>query len=111
MNNNKTTRRDFLKTGAGLAAAGIATPYFFSAAAANAEEAKSDKLTVAAIGVGGRGSDIGRQAAELGRHGRLRRRPLGPRQQVRQGTARSLAASARSIRTTARCSTARTCRP
>jgi len=63
---SKHTRRDFLKTTAGVTAASMAAPYFFTGAAANADEPKSDKLTVAAIGVGGRGSDIGGQAASLG---------------------------------------------
>ena len=49
-----------------MVAAGIAAPYFFTSAAANAGVANGDKLIVAAIGVGGRGSDIGRQAARLG---------------------------------------------
>ena len=66
MNDNRPTRRSFLKTGAGMAAAGVAAPYFFSsAAAANAKEAKAEKLTMAAIGVGGRGTEIGNQAASL----------------------------------------------
>ena len=66
MNQNKHTRRDFLKTTAGVTAAGLAVPYIFTAATARGEEAKSDKLTVAAIGVGGRGTEIGKQAARLG---------------------------------------------
>jgi predicted dehydrogenase len=66
MNQSKHTRRDFLKTTAAVTAAGMAAPYFFTGTAAKADETKSDKLVVAAIGVGGRGSEIGRQAAELG---------------------------------------------
>jgi predicted dehydrogenase len=66
MNRSKHTRRDFLKTGGAAAAAGMAVPYFFTGATAKADEPSSDKLVVAAIGVGGRGSDIGRQAAKLG---------------------------------------------
>lgn len=66
MNRSKRTRRDFLKTGVGMAAAGMAAPYIFTGAQAEAEESKNDKFTVAAIGVGGRGSEIGRQAARLG---------------------------------------------
>jgi predicted dehydrogenase len=65
MNANQHTRRDFLRTGAGMAA-GIAAPYVFSSAMAKAAESKNDKLTVASIGVGGRGSEIGEQAAKLG---------------------------------------------
>ena len=59
------SRRDFLKHTATCAAAGLAAPYFFTSTTANAAT-KCDKLTVASIGVGGRGSEIGRQAAELG---------------------------------------------
>ena len=66
MNRSNHSRRDFLKTSTAAAAAGMAAPYFFAAATANAGEPNSDKLVVAAIGVGGRGSDIGNQAAKLG---------------------------------------------
>ena len=66
MNRSKHTRRDFLKTTACATAAGMAVPYFFTGAAGGAEESKSDKLIVASIGVGGRGSEIGNQAASLG---------------------------------------------
>ena len=59
------SRRDFLKTSARIVAAGAAVPYFFTTARAGAESA-TDRLGVAAIGVGGRGSGIGRQAAGLG---------------------------------------------
>jgi myo-inositol 2-dehydrogenase / D-chiro-inositol 1-dehydrogenase len=66
MSQSKRTRRDFLKTTAGIATASMAAPYVFTAATAKAEEAKNDKLVIASIGVGGRGSDIGYQAAGLG---------------------------------------------
>ena len=66
MTQGKHTRRDFLKTTAGITAAGMAVPYIFTAATARAEQSQSDKLVVAAIGVGGRGTDIGKQAARLG---------------------------------------------
>ncbi|MBU4272742.1 MAG: Gfo/Idh/MocA family oxidoreductase [Planctomycetes bacterium] len=66
MNPSTHTRRDFLKTSAGMAAAGVAAPYFLTGARAKAEESKNDKFTVAAIGVGGRGSEIGRHAAHYG---------------------------------------------
>lgn len=66
MNQDKRTRRDFLKTTAGIAAAGIAVPYVFTSATAKADESKNDKLTVAAIGLGWRGVEIGAQAAHLG---------------------------------------------
>ena len=52
MNQSKRTRRDFLKTTAGVTAAGMAVPYFFTGTATAADEAKSDNLTVASIGVG-----------------------------------------------------------
>ena len=41
-------------------------PYVFTGGTATALEANGDKLTVAAIGVGGRGTEIGSQAASLG---------------------------------------------
>jgi myo-inositol 2-dehydrogenase / D-chiro-inositol 1-dehydrogenase len=44
----------------------LAAPYFLTAAGAKAQEAATDKLTIGAIGVGGRGTDIGNQAASLG---------------------------------------------
>ena len=65
MSEPKSTRRDFLKTSGGIVAAGAVVPYIFTAACSKAEDANS-KLRVAAIGVGGRGSGIGQQAAELG---------------------------------------------
>jgi myo-inositol 2-dehydrogenase/D-chiro-inositol 1-dehydrogenase len=66
MSRQKSTRRNFLKTTAGLAAAGATAPYFFSGAQAGEEESANDRLTVAAIGCGGRGSGIGHQAGGLG---------------------------------------------
>jgi predicted dehydrogenase len=65
MSLHKSTRRRFLKTSAGLAAAGAAVPYFCSSAQARQESA-NDRLTVAAIGTGGRGSADGHQAGGLG---------------------------------------------
>jgi myo-inositol 2-dehydrogenase / D-chiro-inositol 1-dehydrogenase len=64
MSQSSRTRRDFLKTTAGVTAASMAAPYFFTSVAGGAEE-KGDKLIMAAIGVGGRGTDIGKQAARL----------------------------------------------
>jgi myo-inositol 2-dehydrogenase/D-chiro-inositol 1-dehydrogenase len=64
MSHSKPTRRDFLKTTAGAAAA-AAAPYFSSSVRARAQSA-GDKLNVASIGVGGRGSAIGHQAGGLG---------------------------------------------
>jgi hypothetical protein len=54
-------RRDFLRTSAVAAAAGPVAPYFWTGRQARAESA-NDKLHVAAIGVGGRGSGIGHEA-------------------------------------------------
>ena len=57
-------RRDFLKTTAGLAAA-ASVPYVFTTRATRAD-GPNDRLTVASIGVGGRGSGIGHQAGSKG---------------------------------------------
>ncbi|NLY00795.1 MAG: Gfo/Idh/MocA family oxidoreductase [Rhodopirellula sp.] len=62
MSQPRSTRRTFLKTTAGVAAS---VPYFWTSAFAQQTSA-NDKLGVAAIGVGGRGSGIGQQAAQLG---------------------------------------------
>jgi len=62
---SSTTRRDFLKTtaaGAGAAAA----PYFWTSEQARAQDAANDKLGIASIGTGGRGSGIGRDACRRG---------------------------------------------
>ncbi|MGO8688821.1 MAG: Gfo/Idh/MocA family protein [Thermoguttaceae bacterium] len=64
MNRRETSRRDFLKRSAGLAAVG-AIPYFWTSRCARADGSKAEKLTMAAIGVGGRGTEIGNQAASL----------------------------------------------
>ncbi|MFP6621419.1 MAG: twin-arginine translocation signal domain-containing protein [Pirellulaceae bacterium] len=61
MTHKPTNRRQFLKTSAGLTGALAATPYFHTThdlfAAQN--QAKNDRLSVAAIGNGGRGSAVG----------------------------------------------------
>jgi predicted dehydrogenase len=57
-------RRDFLKHTSGIAA-GVAVPYWFTSRQVRAQEA-NDKLSVASIGVGGRGSGIGHQAGGRG---------------------------------------------
>ena len=57
-----TQRREFLKAAA--VAPAVTVPYLWTSAARAAAE--QDKLQVASIGVGGRGSGIGRQAARLG---------------------------------------------
>ena len=68
MTHKPTNRRQFLKTSAGLAGTLAATPYFHTNhdlfAAQN--QAKNDRLSVAAIGNGGRGSAVGHQAGRLG---------------------------------------------
>ena len=68
MTHKATNRRQFLKTSAGLTGALAATPYFHTNhdlfAAQN--QAKNDRLSVAAIGNGGRGSAVGHQAGRLG---------------------------------------------
>jgi myo-inositol 2-dehydrogenase / D-chiro-inositol 1-dehydrogenase len=61
-----SSRRDFLKVSAGVAAAGAVVPYVFSSGQARAE-GPNDKLGVGCIGVGGRGSGVGREAAGKGR--------------------------------------------
>ena len=65
MSDNRSNRRSFLKTTAGIAAAGGVVPYFSSSAHAQQESA-NDRLTVAAIGCGGRGSGVGHQAGGRG---------------------------------------------
>ena len=58
-------RRKFLKSASSLLATASVMPYFQSTPRALAQ-APSDRLNIAAIGVGGRGSQIGHWAAELG---------------------------------------------
>jgi predicted dehydrogenase len=57
-------RRDFLKTTAGLAATAT-VPYIFTSGRVRAD-GPNDRLSVASIGVGGRGSGIGHQAGSKG---------------------------------------------
>ena len=52
-----TTRRSFLKSAGLLSTAGVALPAIVPASVFGAE-APSNQITVGAIGVGGRGSDI-----------------------------------------------------
>jgi predicted dehydrogenase len=63
MKSTRENRREFLKKSAGLAAVGLAAPYVFSATV-RADE--PEKFNIGAIGVGGRGTEIGHQAAGLG---------------------------------------------
>ncbi|MEN6494045.1 MAG: gfo/Idh/MocA family oxidoreductase, partial [Thermoguttaceae bacterium] len=65
MSQTKANRREFLRRSALVAAAGSTVPYFWTSACAKAASA-NDKLRVAAIGVGGRGTGIGHQAGSLG---------------------------------------------
>jgi myo-inositol 2-dehydrogenase / D-chiro-inositol 1-dehydrogenase len=64
-NSTPQTRRDFLKSAA-LLAAGTAVPFVWTGTPARAAESATDKLRVASIGVGGRGSGIGHDAGQLG---------------------------------------------
>lgn len=65
MSQARTHRREFLKTSASAAGALGAVPYFWSSAQAQ-KESKNDRLNVAAIGVGGRGTGVGHQAGARG---------------------------------------------
>jgi predicted dehydrogenase len=65
MKSSRENRREFLKKSAGLVALGITVPYIWTSAA-NAADSQPEKLNIGAIGVGGRGTDIGRQAAGMG---------------------------------------------
>jgi myo-inositol 2-dehydrogenase / D-chiro-inositol 1-dehydrogenase len=65
MKSSRENRREFLKKSAGLAAVGLAAPYIWTSAV-KAADAKPEKMNIGAIGVGGRGTDIGQQAARLG---------------------------------------------
>ena len=66
MEQNRSNRRGFLKKSAGLAAAGLSASCFWTSAKAQSTESKNDKLNIAAIGVGGRGSGISFDAANYG---------------------------------------------
>ena len=65
MQRTQTNRRQFLKRSAGTAAAAGAWPLFLPGVNARGAE-KNDRPTVASIGVGGRGSGIGRDAGRRG---------------------------------------------
>ena len=65
MSQHKPNRRSFLKHSTAIAATTAALPYYHSAAHAQ-EESANDKLTVASIGCGGRGSAVGHQAGGRG---------------------------------------------
>ena len=65
MSQMRSSRRDFLKRSAGMTTVATLAPYFWTSSHARAEAA-GDRLGVASIGLGGRGSGIGNQAAERG---------------------------------------------
>jgi len=65
MNTSQLNRRDFLVRSSAMAATGVAMPYFVASRSARAQ-APSDRLKVASIGVGGRGSGIGHDAGGKG---------------------------------------------
>ncbi len=65
MHHSSHSRRDFLKTSASAAGLCLTVPYIWTSNVF-AADGPNERLTVAAIGVGGRGSGIGRQAADLG---------------------------------------------
>ncbi len=68
MSRFRSTRRRFLKSAVGLAAAGAAVPYWHTGVSAQAGPAKSknDRPLIAAVGVGGQGTGIVRSAARFG---------------------------------------------
>ncbi len=61
---NSSTRRRFLHDSC-LAAAGLCAPYYWTGEA-RAEKSKNDRVRVGAIGIGGRGKSIAREAAKFG---------------------------------------------
>jgi predicted dehydrogenase len=65
MIHSRTDRRQFLRHSSGAAAAAMVAPYVWTSRTATAQDANS-RLNVGAIGVGGRGTDIGHQAGRLG---------------------------------------------
>ena len=69
---NQTTaqsRRDFLRSATLLTTAAVAAPFIWTGTSARGEEAKNDKLNIACIGVGARGSGIGHAAGAIGNMG------------------------------------------
>jgi len=59
------TRREFLKAGASLIGVSV-VPNTFTARRASARESKNDRLSFAAIGVGGRGTQLAQQTQRFG---------------------------------------------
>jgi myo-inositol 2-dehydrogenase / D-chiro-inositol 1-dehydrogenase len=64
MSDQKSNRREFLKT-SGIVAAGSVLPYTWTSSQAKAED-KNSRLGVGSIGLGYRGIPIGHQASQLG---------------------------------------------
>ena len=62
--NHKSTRREFIQTTA-LAAGGFVAPYFWTSKT-RAESSKNDRPRIGAIGIGGRGKGIMKEAAKHG---------------------------------------------
>ncbi|MBN2580970.1 MAG: Gfo/Idh/MocA family oxidoreductase [Pirellulales bacterium] len=65
---SRSTRREFIRTGAGLAAAGSLTPYWLTGQRASAEEpaSKNDRPLIGAVGMGSRGMAITVWASKFG---------------------------------------------
>ena len=68
MTDPRTARRSFFTQSAAVLVAGGLTPYFFSSRPSWSAELRShnDRLHVGAIGLGGRGRSIARQASQFG---------------------------------------------
>ncbi len=60
------TRRDFLKFTSMLTGAAAAGPFVWTGHSARGAESKNDKLNIACIGVGARGTSVGHAAGNLG---------------------------------------------
>jgi predicted dehydrogenase len=65
MSTSQPNRRRFLQTASGLLASGLVTPYW-TARRSRAEPSRNDRYLLGAIGVGGRGTGIAKQAARFG---------------------------------------------
>ncbi len=65
---SSSTRRDFLRSSAALAAGGAIAPYWFTSesARADAPKAKNDRPHIAQIGCGGQGTRVTELAARFG---------------------------------------------
>lgn len=63
---SQLTRRDFLKSTALLTGATIGAPFFLTGSTARGAESASNKLNVACVGVGARGTNVGHAAGGFG---------------------------------------------